>query len=1006
MKEVTKKCGPDSTDNYTYWDARDTSFSHTIKGVGKVTVCQVVNRSRNSKYDESYTIEDGITELGDGSMNYSSITSIRLPKTLKIIGCNCFANTRISSISLPDSLETIGESNFPSSLTQITIPPLITFFPLSNIRACKNMKSVGVHEENTHYKAIDGVLYNYDLTEILFCPSGKSGTFNIPSTVIKIGDSCFESCDKLTKITIPSSVETIGNYAFSGVKLEKLIIPDSVKSVGEGCFNNTEITTKFHLSDKIINIPESCFEAAKIPIEKYLNRWETIGKDALRSVDNFSSGTISLLSAKRIGNAAFASNKGISTIELFSFLEYIDMCAFSGLNHPKIKIYSFTPIRVHPDVFSGMQIKYATLMVPRNTKFIFENVEPWSGFYQILEMDLDKDVDGDEVYEASTQDYLARLKSVDYSLNNPNRLYLKEIIERLFEEYKYVETDEEFEEALCLINYNRTFRPAIIPNLEQQICQKWDDKYKLKLLDKFMMEGILDMQSLIPGANLFSNKERPSIALPINIDKDFVNYSEAIEDRNITVHFSNILTNIQNELSKAEKVVKIAVSWFTNYALFAQTKEMAVRGIRIQLITNNDAINNGGYCLDLNQLIDAGVEISLVEYPHLLHHKFCIIDDSVVINGSYNWTRFSQNNYENIIIFRYDDAIVEAFDKEFCLIWANAEHQSIKRMPDTVPQRLEYDRYAFRQYITEELDAQARETSDEREKITALYRAKKLNEDYLKIINPDAVSENQEAFTALEQSEGMAQDVLAIITDHEGQVGQVTSTPTLKTKGKTSDPAAGSSTVQPGSNKVNVPKATGQTKSAGVPFSSKEELSSLQEIKASSLYMVLDVSGSMDDTYKSGHVHNIALKALSAALALAKTKEVSLWTFGNDSQFHGNVGLNNISVIKSIGCKGEGTKLINFVNKASASMEDGSFVIIFTDDDGSSIKNALDGMKNKSKVFWQLIVYGKDHSNISNAIAGVNNASVVCLNDYASKSDKEINEILLKDYVVWKGDKR
>ena len=87
-------------------------------------------------------------------------------------------------------------------------------------------------------------------------------------------------------------------------------------------------------------------------------------------------------------------------------------------------------------------------------------------------------------------------------------------------------------------------------------------------------------------------------------------------------------------------------------------------------------------------------------------------------------------------------------------------------------------------------------------------------------------------------------------------------------------------------------------------------------------------------------------------------------------------------------------------------MEDGSFVIIFTDDDGSSIKNALDGMKNKSKVFWQLIVYGKDYSNISNAIAGVNNASVVCLNDYASKSDKEINEILLKDYVVWKGDKR
>ena len=89
------------------------------------------------------------------------------------------------------------------------------------------------------------------------------------------------------------------------------------------------------------------------------------------------------------------------------------------------------------------------------------------------------------------------------------------------------------------------------------------------------------------------------------------------------------------------------MSWFTNYTLFKQVKEIASTGIKVQLITNNDLTNNGGYCLNLNELIDEGVEISLIEYPHLLHHKFCIVDDGIVVNGSYNWTRFSSKNYEN-----------------------------------------------------------------------------------------------------------------------------------------------------------------------------------------------------------------------------------------------------------------------------------------------------------------------------------------------------------------------
>ena len=49
-----------------------------------------------------------------------------------------------------------------------------------------------------------------------------------------------------------------------------------------------------------------------------------------------------------------------------------------------------------------------------------------------------------------------------------------------------------------------------------------------------------------------------------------------------------------------------------------------------------------------------------------MHHKFCIIDDSILINGSYNWTNRAKNNLENILIFKNSNtAIIEEFKYNF-----------------------------------------------------------------------------------------------------------------------------------------------------------------------------------------------------------------------------------------------------------------------------------------------------------------------------------------------------
>lgn len=158
----------------------------------------------------------------------------------------------------------------------------------------------------------------------------------------------------------------------------------------------------------------------------------------------------------------------------------------------------------------------------------------------------------------------------------------------------------------------------------------------------------------------------------------------------------------------------------------------------------------------------------------------------------------------------------------------------------------------------------------------------------------------------------------------------------------------------------------------------------------------------MSDTYAKGHVHEIAKKALAASLALTDEKTVNIWTFGNDARPEGSFGINQIDQINRITCRNEGTYLQKFVEKANPSIIDGALCIILTDDDSASISAAVAGMKQRKNVFWQIIAYKQDVKSIMDAIKGISNTSVVSLSNYQGKTDEEINDVLLKDYILWK----
>ena len=134
----------------------------------------------------------------------------------------------------------------------------------------------------------------------------------------------------------------------------------------------------------------------------------------------------------------------------------------------------------------------------------------------------------------------------------------------------------------------------------------------------------------------------------------------------VQAHFQNIRISIIKEISKAENEILVAVYWFTNQELFDILIEKLKRGIKVELIIHNDFINNRENGLPFQQFIDNGGKFYFSDGSNPMHNKFCVIDRSVLINGSYNWTYFAEEkNRENILLIENETEVINSFYDEF-----------------------------------------------------------------------------------------------------------------------------------------------------------------------------------------------------------------------------------------------------------------------------------------------------------------------------------------------------
>ena len=301
----------------------------------------------------SINIPNSVTTIGNGAFrDCKSLTSINIPNSVTTIGNGAFWGCEsLTSINIPNSVTMIGNETFRycKSLTSIDIPNSVTTIGNGVYWGCKSLTSITIpssvvtiidnpfcfwhgnlYNESKAFIYEDNVLFNKNKTTLI-AYIAKETNYTIPNSVTTIGNQAFSGCNSLTSINISNSVTTIGWAAFSDCdSLTSINIPNSVTTIGNGAFRDCKSLTSINIPNSVTTIGKDVFWGCKsLTSINIPNSVTTIGKAAFCRCESLNSINIPN-SVTTIGSLAFACCLSLTSINVPNSVTTIENRAFTS----------------------------------------------------------------------------------------------------------------------------------------------------------------------------------------------------------------------------------------------------------------------------------------------------------------------------------------------------------------------------------------------------------------------------------------------------------------------------------------------------------------------------------------------------------------------------------------------------------------------------------------------------------------------------------------------------
>lgn len=283
----------------------------------------------------------------------TSLESVKFSGNLRTINVGAFKGTSIKTLSLPDGNITVDEKAFDkcAKLTTVQLSKntklnMVNSTPYSG---CTQFKAYALAGGSSNYYSVgegadDGVLYSADKKTLISVPFAHE-EFELPSTLEAIGDAAYAGVSNIKNVLLPSTVTSVGTYAFAESSVEKITLPSGMTEIPEGLFYECRSLKEVSADDsfdKVMLIDSYAFNGCKLLTAVSIPNALMVGVSAF---DN--SGIKTLPSEKLVIAKAYAFAESKLTEVNLPDLEDIGAYAFAGIED--LKTVSLGAITVMAD---------------------------------------------------------------------------------------------------------------------------------------------------------------------------------------------------------------------------------------------------------------------------------------------------------------------------------------------------------------------------------------------------------------------------------------------------------------------------------------------------------------------------------------------------------------------------------------------------------------------------------------------------------------------------------
>ena len=213
-------------------------------------------------------LNEGVKNIGDSafykaklltSITYQGYTDVPLELGIAAIG-GCSSLTSITGLDCHRDAETglifegLNEKEkvigFSGTDEFVEIPDSVTTIGLSAFNGCTTLKSIDLGEVQV-------------IEDNAFNSCTKLTTITFPNTLRTIGDWAFGGGTGLTVLALPEGVVSIGTGAFGYSNLKEVILPNSIENIGNECFANSNDLEKVTLPGNLQTVGRSMFHSCK-----------------------------------------------------------------------------------------------------------------------------------------------------------------------------------------------------------------------------------------------------------------------------------------------------------------------------------------------------------------------------------------------------------------------------------------------------------------------------------------------------------------------------------------------------------------------------------------------------------------------------------------------------------------------------------------------------------------------------------------------------------------------